>query len=144
LSLPVGGKLIAAPWDPVYKWKKVFTPQIQEMDPMDAHQRSIAAADLVLISPAVLFMIALLVRLAPPSVPAQAAQAIVTWYSDRNWTLWVLLFALPLAALVIGGAALFRQWKGPARRRPAARVIAVETLASLVILAIVAVHVMMN
>jgi hypothetical protein len=80
---------------------------------------------------------------------------IVNWYATGPvWlTLWILLIAMPLAVLVIGGATLLRSWKSDAELRQAARqtlatvrahlatlLIALATLASGGILAIVALH----
>lgn len=71
-------------------------------------QRTLAATELLLLAPASLFMTALLVRQWGPLdlEPAHTAHAIAMWYAGRQWTLPVLLVALPLAALVFGGFAL--------------------------------------
>ena len=115
--------------------------------------RTIPIAQLLLIFPAVLFMISLVVRSAGPTQfePAQMAQQIVLWYSGRVWTLWVLLMALPLAVLGIGCLVLLGQWTAGPRRLVAAirsngttMLIAILTLVSGVILLIVAAHVVMN
>jgi hypothetical protein len=126
---------------------------------MNANKRAIAATELVLIFPAALFMIALLARRLQllPYEPARIAERIVMWYAGRGWTLWVLLIALPLAVLVIGGATLLRSWRDDTESRQAARqpstaihlhlatwIIAAATLAAGVILAVVAVHMLMN
>ncbi len=124
---------------------------------MNATKRTIAAAELLLIFPAVLFMSALFVRNLQPQQyePAHSAQRIVMWYSSRpHFGLWVLLIALPLAVLVTGGAALLRSWNDDAGLRQAARqtlasvrahlatlLVAAATLAAGGILAIVALHV---
>lgn len=126
---------------------------------MDANRRIIAAAELVLIFPAALFMTAVVTRLLQPLpyAPAQVAQQIITWYSDRYWTLWVLLIALPFAALVTGCVMLLRNRnRGPdlprAPRLPfalirtdiATRIIAAVTLSAGVVLAVVFVHMLAN
>ena len=120
-------------------------------------KRTIAAAELLLILPATLFMTALFVRNLQPErfQPAHAAAQIVTWYAKGPvWlTLWLLLMALPLAVLVIGGATLLGSWRADAELRGAARetlrlirghlatlLIAAATLTSAGILAIVALH----
>jgi heme/copper-type cytochrome/quinol oxidase subunit 2 len=85
---------------------------------VDTSKRIIAAAQLLLLLPACVFMASLGMRVLgmPQSEPAQQ---IVTWYSLRMWTLCVLLIALPLAALVIGCAALLRSWNEDAEMRQA-------------------------
>ena len=62
-------------------------------------RRIIAATQLVLIFPAALFLTAVVARYLQP---LQFAQEIVTWYSVRYWTLWVLLIGLPVTALLNG------------------------------------------
>jgi hypothetical protein len=73
----------------------------------------IAISASALISPAVLFVSALFVRQARPLAagPARAAERIVTWYAAHpQLGLWVLLLLLPLAAFILGSAALLRTW----------------------------------
>ena len=72
-------------------------------------RRAIAIAELVLVLPALLFMTSLFMRSA--FGPATVAGGIVTWYSGRMWTLWVLLLGLPLAALVTGCSTLLWSWR---------------------------------
>ncbi|MFY9550317.1 MAG: hypothetical protein WAU32_04140 [Thermoanaerobaculia bacterium] len=119
-------------------------------------KRTIAATELLLILPAVLFMTALFVRnVQPPEYePAHTAERIVTWYAVRPRVgLWVLLMALPLAVLVIGCATLLRSWNHDAELRQAARralaamrshlatlIVAAATLIAVGVLAIVALH----
>ena len=119
-------------------------------------RRAIAATELLLIFPAALFMTALFVRnLQPqPLEPAHTAQTIVMLYSSRpHIGLWVFLMALPFIVLMTGTLALVRNWTADAQLRQAARetvvavrghfatfLIACTTLASAVILAIVALH----
>jgi hypothetical protein len=123
---------------------------------MNATRRAIAASELLLISPAVLFMTALFVRELQPLQyePAHTAQRIVTWYAVRPRVgLWVLLMALPCVVLVTGCATLLRSWNDGAELRQAAwqtlaamrsnlatLIIAVATLTAGGVLAIVAVH----
>jgi sterol desaturase/sphingolipid hydroxylase (fatty acid hydroxylase superfamily) len=102
------------------------------MAPMNSKtiKRVLAMAELLLISPAVLFMAALFVRsLQPRQVePAHTAQRIVMWYAARPRVgLWLLLMALPLIVLVVGCVALPRLWRDDADLRQAAR----QTLAVL-------------
>jgi len=121
--------------------------------------RLIAAAQLVLLFPAALFMAALVVRELRPLQyePAHSAQQLVMWYAARMWTLWVLLLALPMMALISGGATLLRNWNRDAavtqnvrqalaavRGRLATLLIAATTLAAAGILAIVILHMAAN
>src|SRR5690349_18056539 len=87
---------------------------------MHTVKRSIATTELLLIFPAALFMTALFMRnlQSLQDEPAQTAQRIVMWYANRQWTLWVLLIAMPLGVLVIGGATLLRGWKGDVEPSP--------------------------
>ena len=75
-------------------------------------KRSTVGAQVLLISPAALFMTSLLLRKvgALQSEPARTAQQIVSWYSERMWTLWGLLIALPLVVLGGGCTTLLRSW----------------------------------
>jgi len=75
-------------------------------------KRTVAATELLLISPAALFMTALFVRNLQPQQyePAHRAQRMVMWYAVRPWTLWVLLIGLPFAVRVTGRATLLRSW----------------------------------
>ena len=123
---------------------------------MKTTKRAIAAAELLLIFPAVLFITALFVRelQSQQYEPAHTAQLIVMWYAARpRLGLWVLLMALPVAVLVIGCVTLLRSWNDDYELRKAARqtlaairahlatlFVAVATLTAGGILAIVAVH----
>ena len=120
--------------------------------------RTIAAAELLLISPAALFMAALFVRNLTPqqNEPAHTAQRIVMLYaSSAHVGLWVMLIGLPLVVLAIGSATLLRQWSEDAslrlatvrtlvsiRAHYATLLIAAATIAAAGILAAVAVHVL--
>jgi hypothetical protein len=112
-------------------------------------KRSIAATELLLISPATLFMTALFVRNLQPLQyePARTAQRIVTWYAVRpHLGLWGLLIALPLAVLVIGCGTLLhaRNTFATLGAHLPTLLVAVATLISGAVLAIVAVHVLTN
>ncbi|HUJ15065.1 MAG TPA: hypothetical protein VL284_14860, partial [Thermoanaerobaculia bacterium] len=72
-------------------------------------KRTLAAAELLMAFPAALFMTALFVRNIQPQQyePAHTAERIVTWYATHPpFSLWILLIALPIAVVVIGGGAL--------------------------------------
>jgi hypothetical protein len=97
----------------------------------------VAAAALVAIAPAALFMAALVARQLPQTALASPAEGLVAWYSARMWTLWLLLLAMPCVALVTGGAALAQAW------RPRFAFV-VTTLLSAVFLAIVVLHMAAN
>ena len=103
----------------------------------------IAALELALIVPAGLFMAAVFAQGAFDH--AESAHALVTWYSTRMWTVWLLLLALPLAALVTGIATLLRsQSLDVLRAHLATFFVAATTLAAAAILAIVALHMAAN
>jgi hypothetical protein len=118
--------------------------------------RFVAAAEWLLILPAVLFMTSLFVRnVQPPGFePADTARRVVEWFSHSpGLGLDIFLIALPFAALVIGCITALRRWTSDAMLRQAARetlavvrehlatlLIAGATLASGSILAIVALH----
>lgn len=120
--------------------------------------RTIAAAELLLIFPAALFMAALFVRNLTPqqNEPAHTAQRIVMLYaSSVHVGLWVMLIGLPLVVLAIGSVTLLRQWTAdPSLRQAAAQtfaavrahlttlLIAAATLASAGILGAVGIHVL--
>jgi hypothetical protein len=115
-----------------------------------------ASVELLLISPAGLFMTALFVRNLQPQQyePAHTAQQIVMWYAARTQTgLWLFLMALPVLVLLVGCATLWRQWHNDAELRTAARqflaltrthlatiLVASASLAAVGVLGIVAVH----
>ena len=91
---------------------------------MKTNGRSLAALELLLVFPAVLFMTALFIRSVQPLQyePAHTAQRIVDWYAARPHVgLWVCLMALPLAVLVIGAVWLANQWRSNRALRDAAR-----------------------
>ena len=119
---------------------------------------TLAAAELLLISPAVLFMTALFVRNLQPQQyePAHSAQQIVTWFSLRpHLGLWVFLMALPATVFFTGCAVLVRSWNAELALRNVVRdmaaaikphlttlLIALATATAAGILAIVALHVL--
>jgi len=125
---------------------------------MNTTHRSLAALELLLVFPAVLFMAALFARNVQPLQyePAHTAQRIVDWYAARpHLGLWVLLIALPLAVLTIGSLTLAREWRRNRELRDAtyqtvalmhahasSLLIAGATAAAGGILAIVALHVL--
>jgi hypothetical protein len=118
----------------------------------------LATAELLLVFPAALFMLALFVRNIQPLQfePAHTAQQIVNWYaSSARIGLWLLLIAMPLAVVIIGATNLFRQWTRDANLRQASQqalalvrahletlLIATATSVAGFILAIVALHVL--
>src|SRR5205085_7907520 len=92
-------------------------------------RRAIAATEMLLIFPAMLFLTALFVRnLTPKQLePARTAQEIVMLYAARPHVgLWLLLILMPLAVLMIGGGTLLHAWSEDAALRKAAR----QTLAA--------------
>jgi len=122
-------------------------------------KRALAAAQLLLMFPAILFMGALAVRQLSPlqHEPAHTAHRIVMWYAGRMWTLWALLISLPLAVLVTGCVTLLRSWSNvpelPYRAQQVLAAIyadrpmlciAMMTLTAGVVLAIVAMHMAAN
>lgn len=126
---------------------------------MNPVRRVLAALQLLLMCPAILFMGALVVRQLSPlqQEPAYTAQRIVMWHAARLWTLWVLLVTLPFAVLVIGSLTFLRSrshhpelpqdvQQAPAAIRAdrATYFIGVMTLMAGVVLAIVALHMLAN
>ena len=84
-----------------------------------------------------MFLLAVVARNVPQSGVAHAAAAFVDWYATRMWTLWLLLLALPFVALLTGGMAL------AGGRTPRFPFVA-TTLLSIVILAVVVLHMAAN
>jgi hypothetical protein len=121
---------------------------------MKTLDRLVAAAELLLISPAALFMTALFVRNLSPKTaePAMTAQRVVMLYaSNVHVGLWLLLVGMPLAALGIGCATLLRQWSDDAALRQAVislrahfatLLIALATVASAGFLGAIGIHVL--
>ncbi|MGH9605866.1 MAG: hypothetical protein ACRD3N_09220 [Terracidiphilus sp.] len=118
--------------------------------------RPVAAAELLLVAPAVLFMTSLFVRNLQPQQyePARTAARIVALYaSSARMGLWLLLIALPLLVLIVGSVVLARSWRADAEFRQATHqsiaalrahlapfLIACASCSAFVILAIVALH----
>ncbi len=118
--------------------------------------RPIAAAELLLVAPAALFMTALFVRNLQPQQfePAHTAARIVDLYaSSTHVGLWLLMIAMPLVVLIAGCVTLARTWHADSALRQAAQqavaalwahlaafFIACATLSAFAILAIVALH----
>jgi hypothetical protein len=126
---------------------------------MRATERLVAASQLLLIFPAVLFMGSLVLRNLSPlqNEPAHTAQQIVMWYAGRMWTLWALLIALPLGVLVTGCIMFARSWSKDIRLPEAAQqmlgvihadramlIVAAMTLTAGAILTIVVLHMLAN
>lgn len=92
---------------------------------MTTFRRAIAAAELLMVLPAVLFFSSLFVRnLTPVQIePAHTAQAIVAWYTHLPVAvgLWALLMGLPFAVFALGAATLVAAWRADERLRDAAR-----------------------
>src|SRR5258706_4021355 len=110
---------------------------------MNPNKRPTATIDLVLTSPATLFIMALLAR--QLQLLHYDAQQIVMWYAARGWTLWVLLLGLPFTVLIIGCVTLLQNWKTTTERsRVATLIIAVTTLTAGLTLAVVIIHMLMN
>jgi ABC-type Fe3+ transport system permease subunit len=90
---------------------------------MKTMPRFLAALELLLVFPAVLFLTSLVVRSIQPQQfePAHTAQRIVDWFaSSTPIGLWLLLIALPLSVLIIGSATLLRDWRRDPELRDAA------------------------
>ena len=117
-------------------------------------RRIIAATQLVLIFPAALFLTAVVARHVQS---LQFAQEIVTWYSVRYWTLWVLLISSPLVALLNGCIVLLHNSndgtdEGQITKQPFAairtelpvQIIAAATLTAGLILVVVVLHMLAN
>jgi hypothetical protein len=118
----------------------------------------IAGMALVLVAPAILFVMALSLRQweAFDGEPARMAERVVQWYAAHpQFALWVLLLFLPLTAFVLGSSALLRTWgDNPQLRDYAWRalalipehqpafLIAVATVVSAGVLAMMARHLM--
>lgn len=138
----------------VYAWSRsATTPPSPVPSPPALSYRDgaalLAASELALILPAAFFLAAVVVR----SIPgvANPAHQVVMWYANRLWTLWVLLIALPFAALISGCVSLLanvdtRDWRSSwsAAITGPRRVIAIETLAAGVILSVVVLHMLAN
>ncbi len=87
--------------------------------------------------PAGIFLLAVVARSVPRPGVSHAADALVQWYAARLWTLWLLLLALPVTSLAIGGSALIQNLTP---RFP----FVVTTLLSTLILVVVVLHMAAN
>jgi hypothetical protein len=121
-------------------------------------KRLIAATELLLVFPAVLFMGSLFVRQMQPQQyqPAHAAEQIVEWYAARPHVgLWILLILMPFTVLVSGAGALLHSWSRDAALRQATKdalrvirlhaatlLVAISTLTAGGVLAVVVLHVL--
>jgi hypothetical protein len=118
---------------------------------MSASKRSIAIIELLLVTPASLFMIALFMR---DVQPAAQTGRVVAWFSHHLILgLYVSLVSMPLAAFVIGCTVMMHGWRNDgefrlaalritatARGHLATLLIAVATLMAGGILTIVGMH----
>ena len=110
----------------------------------------LAASELILLLPALLFLTAVVVRYVPRL--ADPGQQVVLWYATRPWTLLVFLLALPFAALVAGCITLVRTRRAAAGRqvpsvvgtRLLSRIVALETLTAGAIVTVVILHMLAN
>jgi hypothetical protein len=118
--------------------------------------RSLAALELLLVFPAVLFLTSLVVRSLQPQQyePAHTAQSVVDWYATHTPIgLFVFMITMPLVALGIGSLILVKQWRrnqtmrtatleaiAIVRTHAATLLIAATTVTATGILAIVALH----
>lgn len=114
--------------------------------------------ELLLLFPAILFMVSLFAREIQPLQfePAHTAKRIVDWYAARpHIGLWILLIAMPLTALISSCIVLLRTWQKNAELRYAASqtyalvrahlatlIVAVATFAAFGILSVIALHMM--
>ena len=95
-------------------------------------KRALTGAEVVLVFPAGLFFASLFLRnFLPSNDAANGPQHIVRWYAGHQWTLWILLIALPLSALVAGSATLLQRWNDDASLREDARRVLVTIRARL-------------
>ena len=118
---------------------------------MRAVYRALAAIELLLLLPAIVFFGALFLRAVQPVI---GTGRVVSWYAHHVVLgLYVALVAMPVAALITGSAVMWRSWRieGEFRRRAlqvftAVRgnveslLIAASTLMAGAILALVAMH----
>ena len=81
---------------------------------MATPKRLLAATEILLVLPAAVFLLSIAVRSTASIAlgPARTAERIVQWYLALGTpiALWGLLMAAPLAALMVGSAALVRHW----------------------------------
>ena len=105
--------------------------------------RFAAALEVLLILPGAVFMAAVFMQGA--FAHPRNAEALVTWYGARAWTLWLLLILLPMAALVAGSVTLLRRESLTVLRAHFATfVVTATTVAAAAILAVVVLHMAAN
>jgi hypothetical protein len=118
---------------------------------MGANKRAVAVVELLLIAPAVLFMVSLFVREVQPL--AQTGR-VVGWFAHHLVLgLYVSLFSMPLAAFIAGCAVLLHSWRNDPKFRTttanlliaakdqwASLLVAAATVSAAGILFIVALH----
>jgi hypothetical protein len=110
---------------------------------MKTWQGVVAVLEVALLAPAALFMMAVFMQGA--FTHPKNAEALAGWYAARMWTLWLLLVALPFAALIMGGLTLLRPASLQVMREHLATFcVAASTLAAAAILAIVVLHMAAN
>lgn len=123
---------------------------------MKTIKSAIAALELILLFPGVVFMGALVVRSIQPTQyePAKSAQHLVDWFAIRPFLgLDVFLIAMPMLAFLVGCGWIFKAWYGDdkfrgamleliatARSHGAALLVAGATLVAGGILGVVALH----
>ncbi|HTY50617.1 MAG TPA: hypothetical protein VMB48_13090 [Steroidobacteraceae bacterium] len=77
----------------------------------------LAAVEVLLVSPAALFMASVFLK---PVQPLLDTWQIVEWYArHRVLGLYMFLVAMPLAAFLIGATSVLRSWQGDAELRQA-------------------------
>jgi|SRR5581483_7382354 len=108
---------------------------------MADRKRTLIFAQIAMLFPSLLFMIAVALQMTHAIRPAEQ---IVAWYAARMWTLWLLLIALPLAVLASGASTLLRFQRAPSDSRSTLPLFRATTGTAAVILAIVAVHMAAN
>jgi hypothetical protein len=106
-------------------------------------RRLVAAAGLLLILPAALFMTAVFMQGAFDH--PHRAEALVGWYAAHAWTLWLMLCLLPAAAFLSGLATLVNEEsRAVLRAHVSTFLVAGTTLAAAAILVVVALHMAAN
>jgi cytochrome b561 len=97
---------------------------------MNTAKRALAAAELLMVFPAALFLVAAVMRGLQPLQyePARTAERILYWYAARpHFALGLVFIALPLVVFLSGCAWLWRNWGREARLREAV----MQTLAAI-------------
>jgi hypothetical protein len=117
---------------------------------------TVAATELVLVMPALIFFAAIFLRNFFPT-DDNGAQQIVIWFASRTWTLWILLVGLPMGVMALGFPILINGWYndpslredtshalGAVRAHLTMFVIGSATLAAAIFLVLVALHMLLN